>query len=64
MDEKDMRICPACNKEVERRDMYFTKDCHGIPMRLVCDNCYTKIMDRGYDGQYYTEADECLDYDY
>ena len=64
MIEKDMRTCPICNKEVERNDMTFTKDCHGIPFRLVCYDCYDELMEKGYDGEYYTEADECLDYDY
>lgn len=61
---KMKRICPVCNKEVNRDEMEFTRDCHGIPFRLVCWDCYCEIMDKGYDGQYYTEADECLDYDY
>jgi len=61
---KMKRICPVCGKEVDREDMEFTRDCHGIPFRLVCWDCYDEIMDEGYDGQYYTEADECLDYDY
>lgn len=30
MEKKDIRVCPCCNKEVERQDMDFTKDCHGI----------------------------------
>ena len=61
----DKRTCPVCGKEVERSDMLFTLDCHGIPMRLVCWECEQEIMDnRGYDGEYYTEADECLDWDY
>ena len=60
----DIRICPACNKEVERNDMDFTRDCHGITYRLVCFDCYDKLMAKGYDGEYYTEADECLDWDY
>lgn len=60
----DLRMCPVCNKEVERVDMNFTRDCHGIPFRLVCWDCYSELMKKGYDGQYYTEADECLDYDY
>lgn len=61
---KDPRICSACEKEVERDDMYYTRDCRGITMRLVCEKCYKKIMAKGYDGVYYTEADECLDFDY
>lgn len=60
----DIRICPNCNNEVERNDMSFTIDCHGITFRLVCHKCYEKLMAKGYDGAYYTEADECLDYDY
>ena len=61
---EDKRICPVCNKKTERNDMHFTKDCHGIPYRLVCNKCYDKLMEKGYDGEYYTEEDECLDYDY
>lgn len=64
MEEKDMRMCPVCEKEVERSDMQFTHDCHGIPYRLVCWKCYKKLMAKGYDGEYYDEADECLDADY
>lgn len=60
----DTRICPHCGKEVYRYDMLFTYDCHGIPFRLVCIDCYQKLMEKGYDGEYYTEADECLDWDY
>ena len=45
--------------------MSWTHDCHGIPFRLVCGGCYAKIMEeKGYDGEYYTEADECIDEDY
>jgi len=61
---KDLRECACCNKQVERNDMQFTRDCHGIPYRLVCLDCYDKLMDKGYDGEYYTELDECLDEDY
>ena len=60
----DVRICPTCGKEVVRDDMLFTRDCHGITFRLVCFDCYEKLMAKGYDGQYYDEADECLDEDY
>ena len=57
-----MRKCPVCGRMVERSDMSFTKDCHGITMRLVCDKCYEKIMwhGKGYDGAYYSEADEFI----
>ena len=59
------RICRICGGEFNREDMLFTHDCHGIPFRLVCYNCYEKVMEeKGYDGEYYTEADECIDYDY
>lgn len=61
---KDLRECACCNKEDERNEMQFTRDCHGIPYRLVCLDCYDKLMDKGYDGEYYTELDECLDEDY
>ena len=61
----DIRLCPVCKKEVDREEMLFTHDCHGIPFRLVCIDCYDRIMnERGYDGEYYTELDECIDWDY
>ena len=60
----DKRICPVCEKETELNDMTFTRDCHGIPFRYVCFECYYKLMARGYDGEYYTEADEQIEDDY
>lgn len=59
-----IRTCPTCNRTVKRGDMSFTTDCHGIPFRCVCQSCWEKLMEHGYDGEYYTEADECIDYDY
>lgn len=61
---ENIRTCPCCNKETERQEMRYTKDCHGIIFRLVCFDCYDKLMAKGYDGEYYAEADECLDDDY
>lgn len=61
---QDTRICQCCEKEVDRGEMIFTRDCHGIPFRLVCGECYELLMDGGYDGEHYSEYDECLDYDY
>lgn len=49
-EERDIRTCPVCEHEVDREDMYFTKDCHGIPFRLVCDRCYQRIMSKGYQN--------------
>ena len=60
----DLRICPACKRKVDRRDMDFTRDCHGITMRLVCAECHQMIMARGYDGVYYDERDEQIEADY
>lgn len=60
----DIRTCPVCEKEVERNNMLFTSDCHGIPMRLVCFECWNKIMIGGYDGVYYDENDEQIEADY
>ena len=65
MEEKDLRICPVCEREVERKDMNFSRDCHGISFRLLCWECLEKIYEeKGYDGEYYTEADECIDEDW
>lgn len=60
----DTRQCAHCEKEFPRSSMSFTHDCHGILFRLVCADCYDKLMEKGYDGEYYTEADECIDEDY
>ena len=60
----DIRICQDCGKEVDRSDMLYTKDCHNIPFGLVCNKCYNKLMENGYDGEYYTEEEECIEYDY
>lgn len=61
--ENDIRVCPVCNREVDRSEMDFTRDCRGITFRLVCFKCYKKIMSKGYDGAYYTEQDECIEPD-
>lgn len=59
-----VHTCQKCGKEFKRVDMLWSVDCHGIPFRLLCDKCYRKAMMKGYDGEYYTEADECIDNDY
>lgn len=57
--------CPICGKEYEKENMEFSRDYYGIPFRLVCIDCLDKIeSDVGYDGQYYSEFDECIDEDY
>lgn len=58
------RRCPICGHHADRKDMQFTRDCNGIPFRLVCWDCYDQLMAKGYDGEYYTEADENIDRDY
>lgn len=58
------RECACCHKWECRDEMLYTKDCQGIPFRLVCYKCYTRLMSKGYDGRYYTSADECIDEDY
>ena len=64
IEEERKLVCPFCHKEFYRSDMEYTRDCHGIPLQLACFGCCQKIMAKGYDGQYYTENDECLDEDY
>lgn len=71
--------CPRCGKAVEYDESLrgvdylndevvavMSRDCHGIPFRMVCLDCYEAIeySEEGYDGEYYTEFDECIDYDY
>lgn len=58
-------VCPICGKEFEREEMIWSRDCHGITFRLLCYDCWDKILDeKGFDGEYYTELDECIDWDY
>lgn len=59
-DEDRLCDCPVCGQKYPRKDMDFSRDCHGITFRLLCWKCLEDVMAKGYDGQYYTEADECL----
>lgn len=59
-----MRVCQCCYRTANREDMSWTYDCHGITYRLVCDDCYDRLMEKGYDGEYYTEEDENIEEDY
>jgi len=63
-DAPELRMCQYCHKEFPKEDMTWTIDCQGINYRYVDDSCYDKLMAKGYDGQYYDERDENLDYDY
>lgn len=57
--------CPVCGREARIREMMRTCDCHGIPFRRVCADCYDRIMSsRGFDGEEYSEADERIDPEY
>ena len=40
----------------------WTYDCQGITFRLLCQDCWETAMEKGYDGEYYDERDEYLDY--
>lgn len=62
--EVQMCECAICGGTFPRDEMIFTRDCHGITFRLACFPCYERAMAKGYDGEHYTEADECLDDDY
>lgn len=69
--------CPICGKVIQYDEslsgvLYLkdhsvavrTEDCHGIPFRFVCMDCYDEVVcPKGYDGEYYTELDECI-YEY
>lgn len=57
--------CPRCGEETRPFEMQRTRDCHGIPFRRVCLNCYDEVMSTvGYDGEIYDERDENLDCEY
>jgi hypothetical protein len=62
--ESSAEECKRCGKILPREDLQFSYDCRGIPFRLVCDKCMDVIDRIGYDGEHYTEADECIDEDY
>ena len=58
-------ICPLCKQGFFREYMKFSYDCHGIPFRLICEDCYEEVMNtKGYDGEYYTELDENIEPDW
>lgn len=62
---EDKRICQICQKEFPRSCLTWTHDCHGIPFRLVCSECFDKVTEEnGYDGEYYSEADENIEEDW
>lgn len=56
--------CQRCGEPEKRENMTFSKDCHGIPYRLVCEKCTDEIREIGYDGELYDEFDENIDEDY
>ena len=56
--------CPVCQRAARRMDFAWTYDCHGIQFRLVCSKCFDELMSKGYDGEYYTSADENIDEDW
>lgn len=63
--ENEICLCQECQKKHPRNEMTFSKDCHGIPFRFMCFECWNKILDsKGYDGEYYTEFDEQIEEDY
>lgn len=63
--ENDKCFCQNCEKFYPRSEMTHTVDCHGIPFRFVCYRCKEILEEaNGYDGEYYTELDECIDDDY
>ncbi len=56
-------MCQRCGERVPGATLKWTKDCHGISYRKVCRRCYEWYRGRGYDGEYYTEADENIEPD-
>ena len=62
--ENSRCFCQNCEQFYPRDEMTYTRDCHGIVFRFVCWRCYDKLMAKGFDGEYYTELDECIDEDY
>lgn len=57
------RWCDECGNEFHRDEMRWSHDCHGIPFRHLCPDCYENEMRAGYDGQYYDHMDETIEPD-
>ena len=55
IDPLDMHTCQVCNEKSAKHSMLWTKDCHGVPFRHVCQDCYLAAMEKGYDGELYHE---------
>lgn len=49
-EERDIRTCPVCEHEVDREDMYFTKDCHDLVVALIEKESGYKFDKVGDDG--------------
>lgn len=62
MDWNAVHECAECKRKFKRAEMTWSYDCHMIPFRLLCFDCWDKILqEKGYDGEYYTAFDECID---
>ena len=65
MEEERKIVCPHCHKEFDRSEMLFTYDCYGVPMQLVCYDCYDELMADGFDGEPYgleeLGDDDCME---
>ena len=51
-EERDIRTCPVCEHEVDREDMYFTKDCHEEEIN------YKMLTDEEQDDGFYYKYNE------
>ena len=46
----EKRVCPICKQKFYRYSMTFSYDKFGIPVRLLCTQCWKNvILEHGYD---------------
>jgi len=50
--EPVLRKCRECGTIVNKADLDYTRDSHGVTGNLVCHKCHEKIMKNGYDTQF------------
>ena len=53
--------CSKCGRITPAEEQRLTFDCHGIPFRYVCPECWESVEKKGYDGERYSCFDENIE---
>lgn len=60
--ETNKANCQECRKSFKKNDLTWVKDNHGIPYKLVCDDCRNDVEEHISNWQYdYLDAGEYLE---